>query len=151
MICFFSLKQDCKKCFLYDIDRDTVTCNIGVLFCLFEACKRRAWSTRQEHNAFFGYALRLQLYYLFIRRSYTGRFATTVFLLNTAWQRGHSKQCRNNVEMMFCVKNCPCKPSLVTSPLIIWHLILLRYASTLRPPHAYLWSPKNAENYACCA
>ena len=27
---------------------------------------------------------------------------------------GHSKQCRNNVEMMFCVKNSHCKSSRVT-------------------------------------
>lgn len=70
---FFSLKQKCKTCFLYDIDRETVTCNKGVLFCLFKASKRWAWSARHEHNAFFGYV------YLSFRRSYTGRFATTVF------------------------------------------------------------------------
>ena len=128
---FFSLKQKCKTCFLYDIDRETVTCNKGVLFCLFKASKRWAWSARHEHNAFFGYV------YLSFRRSYTGRFAMTVFFAQHSVAMleqccKYSKQCRNNVEMMCCVKNRRCKSSRVTSHLIIWYLILLRFASTLR-------------------
>ena len=46
------------------------------------------------------------------------RFATTIFAQHSVAMLeqccNHSKQCRNNVEMMYCIENRRCKSSCVT-------------------------------------
>ena len=125
---------------MFDRDRGTVTCNIGVLFAFLR-------QVRSEHGAqdtsippfsatFSGYHyIILPLGDLTQDDSQRRFFAQhSVAMLEQCCNQ--SKQSRNNVEMMCCVKNRRCKSSRVTSHLIFWYLILLRFASILRPPHA---------------